>query len=91
MFLILNRRIPIISSQIYRRHAKKFKMADVNVAKTPMPTNCQLNLDPNGKEVDQKIYRSMIISLFYLSVSKPVIMMSVSMCAIYHSAPKEIH
>jgi hypothetical protein len=43
---------------------KTFKMdSGVKGAKTPMPTKVTLELDPNGKEVDQKLYRSMIGSL----------------------------
>jgi hypothetical protein len=43
---------------------KRFKMDfGVKGAKTPMPTKVTLELDPNGKEVDQKLYRSMIGSL----------------------------
>jgi hypothetical protein len=45
---------------------KRFEMIGVNGAKTPMPTKVNLDLDPNGKEVDQKLYRSMIGSLLYL-------------------------
>jgi hypothetical protein len=48
---------------------KRFKLDGVNGAKTHMPTKCHLNLDPNGKEVDQKLYRSMIGSLLYLCAS----------------------
>jgi hypothetical protein len=46
-----------------------------------MPTKVTLDLDPNGKEVDQKLYRSMIGSLLYLYASRPDIMLSVGMCA----------
>jgi hypothetical protein len=61
---------------------KKFNMdSRVNGAKTPMPTKVTLELDPNGKEVDQKLYRSMIGSLLYLCASRPDIMLSVGMCA----------
>jgi hypothetical protein len=61
---------------------KKFNMdSGVKGAKTTMPTKVTLELDPNGKEVDQKLYRSMIGSLLYLCASKPDIMLSVGMCA----------
>jgi hypothetical protein len=61
---------------------KKFNMdSRVNGAKTPMPTKVTLELDPNGKEVDQKLYRSIIGSLLYLCTSRPNIMLSVGMCA----------
>ena len=48
---------------------KRFKLSDVKPASTPMPTKCQLDIDPNGKAVDQKVYRSMIGSLLYLCAS----------------------
>jgi hypothetical protein len=36
---------------------KKFNMdSGVKGAKTPMPTTVTLDLDPSGKEVDQKLY-----------------------------------
>ena len=70
---------------------KRFKLDDVKPAKTPMPTKCQLDIDPNGKAVDQKVYRSMIGSLLYLCASRPDIMLSVGMCARFQAAPKESH
>ena len=66
-------------------------MQDVKPMKTPMPTNGQLHLDPNGKEVVQKVYCSMTGSLLYLCASRPDIMLSVHMCARFQSAPKESH
>jgi hypothetical protein len=71
---------------------KKFNMdSRVKGAKTPMPTKVTLDLDPSGKEVDQKLYRSMIGSLLYLCASRPDIMLSVGICARYQAAPKESH
>src|SRR3954464_4930939 len=70
---------------------KRFGLDDAKPMKTPMPTNGQLDLDPNGKDVDQKLYRSMIGSLLYLWESRPNIMLSVCMCARFQSAPKESH
>ena len=66
-------------------------MADANGMRTPMATNCHLDLDPNGKPVDQKLYRSMIGSLLYLCASRPDIMLSVGVCAHYQAALKESH
>jgi hypothetical protein len=60
---------------------KRFKMDfEVKGAKTPMPIKVTLDLDPNGKEVDQKLYCSMIGSLLYLCASRPDIMLCVGMC-----------
>ena len=70
---------------------KQFGLDDAKPMKTPMATNGQLDLDPNGKDVDQKVYRSMIGSLLYLCASRPDIMLSVCMCARFQFAPKESH
>ena len=42
---------------------KKFDMADAKSIKTPMAVNGHLDLNEDGKSVDQKVYRSMIGSL----------------------------
>nr|ABF95048.1 retrotransposon protein, putative, unclassified [Oryza sativa Japonica Group] len=70
---------------------KKFGMEDAKPIKTPMPTNGHLDLDENGKCVDQKVYRSIIGSLLYLCASRPDIMLSVCMCARFQAEPKECH
>jgi hypothetical protein len=51
--------------------------------KTPMGTNGHLDLDLGGSSVDQKEYCSMIGSILYLCASRPDIMLSVCMCAIF--------
>jgi hypothetical protein len=66
---------------------KRFGMKDTKPAKMPMGTDEHLDLDKGGKSVDQKAYRSMIGSLFYLCVSRPDIMLSVCMCARFQSDP----
>ena len=70
---------------------KKFDMANAKPIKTPMPTNGHLDLDKDGKAVDQKVYHSMIGSLLYLCASRPDIMLSVCMCARFQANPKECH
>jgi hypothetical protein len=70
---------------------KRFKMKELKGAAKPMPTKCHLELDPNGKDVDQKVYRSMIGSLLYLCTSRLDILLSVGVCARYQAAPKESH
>jgi hypothetical protein len=70
---------------------KRFKMKGLNGAATPMPTKCHLELDPNGKDADQKVYHSMIGSLLYICTSRPDIVLSVGVCASYQATPKESH
>ena len=41
--------------------------------------------------VDQKLYRSMIGSLLYVTASRPNVMFSVCMCARFQASPRESH
>jgi hypothetical protein len=70
---------------------KRFKTKELNKAATPMPTKFHLELNPNGKDVVQKVYRSMIGSLLYLYASRTDMVLSVGVCAMYQANPKEIH
>src|SRR6266498_3782060 len=70
---------------------KKFDIEGAKPIKTPMSTNGHLDLNNEGKSMDQKVYRSMIGSLLYLCASRPDIMLSVCMCARFQAAPKECH
>ncbi|KAI3746688.1 hypothetical protein L6452_09127 [Arctium lappa] len=65
---------------------RKFNMLDSSVMKTPMAIGTLLDADLSGKPVDQKVYRSMIGSLLYLTASRPDIMFS---SVRYQSNPKE--
>jgi hypothetical protein len=46
---------------------KKFGLQDAKPLSTPMDTNDQLSADASGNMVDQKLYRSMIRSLLYVT------------------------
>jgi hypothetical protein len=70
---------------------KKFYMNNAKRIKTPMPSNGHLDLNEEGKSIDQKVYRSMIGSLLYLCASRPDIMLSVCMCARFQANSKECH
>ena len=70
---------------------KKFGMSDSKTISTPMGTNDNLDSDASGNMVDQKLYRSMIGSLLYVTASRPDVMFSVCMCARFQSSPRESH
>jgi hypothetical protein len=70
---------------------KKFDMNNAKPIKTPTPSNGHLDLNEEGKSLDQKVYRSMIGSLLYLCASRPDIMLSMCMCARFQANPKECH
>ena len=68
---------------------KKFGMDDSKAISTPIGTNGNLDSDASGNMVDQKMYRSMIGSLLYVTASRPVVMFSVCMCARFQASPRE--
>jgi hypothetical protein len=70
---------------------KKFGMEDAKGISTPMETNENLDSDVSGNMVEQKIYRSMIGSLLYVTASRPYVMFSVCMCARFQASPRESH
>ena len=70
---------------------KKFEMDDAKAISTPMGTNGSLDSDASGNMVDQKIYRSMIGSLLYVTASRQDVMFSMCMCAGFQASPRESH
>jgi hypothetical protein len=60
---------------------KKFGMEDAKGISTPIGINGSLDSDTSGNMVDQKMYRSMIGSLLYVTASRPDMIFSVCMCA----------
>ncbi|KAJ9536179.1 hypothetical protein OSB04_un000639 [Centaurea solstitialis] len=81
----------INQSKYIKDMLKKFNMTDCSPIKTPMPTGNLLGPDLAGKPVDQKIYRSMIGSLLYLTATRPDIMFATCFCARFQANPKESH
>ena len=50
---------------------KKFGLEHASFVRTPISPNVKLTVDLLGKSVDSSLYRSMIGSLLYLTVSRP--------------------
>jgi hypothetical protein len=70
---------------------KKFGLEDAKPIETHMATNGHLDLDEGGTIVDQKLFRSIIGSLLYITASRPDVMFSVCMCAQFQASPREVH
>jgi hypothetical protein len=70
-----------VSGKHIKDMIKKFGMDEAKLISTPMGTNDNLDCDASGNMVDQKLYRSMIRSLLYVTASRPDVMFSVCMCA----------
>jgi hypothetical protein len=55
---------------------KKFGMIDSKAISTPMGTNDNLDSDTSGNTVDQKLYRSMIRTLLYVTALRSDVIFS---------------
>ena len=81
----------ICQSKYCKDILKKFEMEACKAATTPMSTNCYLEADEAGPEVNQTMYRGLIGYLLYLTARRPDIMFVVCLCARFQSCPKESH
>jgi hypothetical protein len=70
---------------------KKFNMVELKPVSTPMSTPMVLDLDENGKTVDQREYRSTIGSLLYLTMTWSDIQFTVYLCACFQASPRSSH
>ena len=70
---------------------KRFGIKNSGSKRTPMGTTTFLDKDKNGKRVDQNLYREMIGSPLYITVSRLDIMFSVCLYTRYQSNPKKSH
>jgi hypothetical protein len=76
----------------YTKHiVRKFKMEDSKAMATPMSTTTALDADEESEHLDQKEYRSMIGSLFYMTATRPDIQFSVCLCARFQASPRTSH
>ena len=56
---------------------------------TPMSLSCKLDKNKRDKKVDTKLYKGMISSLLYFTISRLDIMFSICICARYQSDSRE--
>jgi hypothetical protein len=70
---------------------RKFKEKDSKAIATPMSTTTALDVDEEGEHVDQKEYQSIIVSLLYLTATRPDIQFSVCLCARFQASPRTSH
>ena len=81
----------ISQSKYIKEMLKKFGMEDCKPISTPMITGRKLSKDDESKEVDQRLYRSIIGSLLYVTTSRPDAMQEVGEVARFQATPKEAH
>ena len=66
-------------------------MEDCKPILTLMVTGCKLSIDNSSKDVDQRLYRSMIGSLLYVTTSRPDVMQAFGQVSRFRATPKESH
>ena len=76
-------------SKYARELVKKFGLESTKHSRTSMSTTTKLSKDTSRKNVEQKLYRSMVGSFLYLNVSRLGISFSVGACARYQANPKK--
>ena len=72
-----------------RELAKKFSLESFKHSRTPMRTTTKLSKDTSRKDIEQKLYRSMIRSLLCYTMSRPNISFSVGAYIRYQENPKK--
>lgn len=70
---------------------KKFNMEECHPTATPMNQKEKFCKEDGAEKIDEKLYRSLIGCLMYLTSTRPDIMHSVSLLSRYMHCPSEIH
>jgi hypothetical protein len=81
----------VYQSKYIKDLLKKFDMSKSKPAKTHMHPTCIMEKEEVSQKVYQKLYRSMIGSLLYLTGSRPDILFSACLYARFQSDPRESH
>ena len=87
----LDNGIFISHSKYIKEMLKKFIMEYCKPVSTPMIIDYKLSKDDESKEVDQRLYKSMIGILLYVAASRPDVMQVVGQVERFQTTPKEAH
>ncbi|XP_050895374.1 uncharacterized mitochondrial protein AtMg00810-like [Lathyrus oleraceus] len=81
----------ISQSKYAKNIVKKFGLENASHKRTPATTHLKLTKGEKGVDINQSLYRCMIGSLLYLTVSRPYITFNIGVCARYQVEPKISH
>jgi hypothetical protein len=70
---------------------KKFNMSDCKPSNTPCEARLKLSANSTQKKVDTKLYRQLVGSLFYLTITRPDIAYAVGIVSKYMAVPHMEH
>ncbi|KAM1224199.1 hypothetical protein ACFX2G_044088 [Malus domestica] len=81
-----------ISQQKYMRDIlEKFNMDKCNIVNTPVATGLKLSKEGEGEFVNSTLYKSLVGSLRYLTITRPDIVYGVGLMSRYMETPRESH
>ncbi|KAL0546984.1 hypothetical protein IC582_016904 [Cucumis melo] len=69
----------------------RFRMANCNLVSMPMEVSLKLVRDPEGRKIDNTLYKKIVGSLMYLTATEPDIMHAVSIISRYMEFPTVMH
>ena len=70
---------------------EKFKMSNCNPVNTPIATGMKLSREENGDFVESTLFKSLVCSLRYLTITMSDIVYRVGLVCRYMETPKESH
>ena len=70
---------------------KRFGMEHSNSVQNPIIPGFKISTDENGVGVDSSLYKQLVGSMMYITMTKPDIMYPVSLISRYMSKPTELH
>nr|GEX00078.1 hypothetical protein [Tanacetum cinerariifolium] len=70
---------------------KKYGFESCDPVDTPMVEKSKLDEDKEGKVVDPSHYHGMIVTLLYMTTSRPDLQFAICMCARYQARPTKKH
>jgi hypothetical protein len=70
---------------------KKFGMTNAKSVSTRMSTMTALDPNEDGEAINQREYKSMISSLFYLTTTRSDIQFTMCLCARFQASPRTSH
>jgi len=81
-----------ISQKKYMKEIlEKFKTSNCNPVNTPIVTRMKLSREENGDFVDSTLFKSLVGSLRYLTITRPDIVYGVGLVSRYMETLKESH
>ena len=81
-----------ISQKKYAKELlEKFRMSNCNPVSTPVATGLRLTKEGEGRDINPTLFKSLIGSLRYLTITRPDIVYGVGLLSRYMERPKESH